>query len=118
MPGTMYNQPSGVMDRWQNDGDTGPYQGFSNSNSARSLANSRFLQSDAIISDASFIRLKNISLSYTLPRELTKKISCRLSIQAQNVLTFTKYKGIDPEFKISGYLPPLRVYTTSIQLTF
>lgn len=118
MPGTMYNQPSGVLAYWKNPGDRGPYQGYSNSNAARSLANSRFLQSDAIISDASFIRLKNISLSYRLPQEWTKKMSCRLSIQGQNVLTFTKYRGIDPEFKLSGYLPPLRIYTTSIQITF
>jgi TonB-linked SusC/RagA family outer membrane protein len=118
MPGTMNNQPSGVLARWQNSGDEGPYQGYSNSNGACSLANTRFSQSDTAISDASFIRLKNISLSYRLPQEWTKKINCRLSIQGQNLLTFTNYKGIDPEFKITGYLPPLRIYTTSIQINF
>ncbi|MDQ1164658.1 SusC/RagA family TonB-linked outer membrane protein [Flavobacterium sp. SORGH_AS_0622] len=118
MPGTMYNQPSGVLSHWENPGDAGPYQGYSDSNGNRSVANSRLLQSDAAISDASFVRLKNISLSYSLPNEWTKKLTCRLSLQGQNVLTFTKYKGIDPEFKNTGYLPPLRIYTTSIQITF
>lgn len=118
MPGSMYNQPGGVMNHWQNPGDSGPYQGYSDSNETLSLANSRFLQSDAAISDASYIRLKNISLSYHLPQRWTKKFNCKLSFQGQNVITFTKYKGIDPEFKVAGYLPPLRIYTTSIQLTF
>lgn len=118
MPGTMNNQPSGVLAHWQNLGDTGPYQGYSDSNSARSLANSRLIQSDAAIGDASFIRLKNISLTYRLPQEWTKKMTCSLSFQGQNILTLTRYKGIDPEFRITGYLPPLRIYTTSIQITF
>lgn len=118
MPGTMSNQLSGVTDHWMNPGDSGPYQGYSNSNSLRNLANSRYSQSDASISDASYIRLKNISLSYQLPKEWTKNFSCRLSFQGQNVLTFTKYKGMDPEFKSAGYLPPLRIYSTAVNITF
>ncbi|MTH15901.1 SusC/RagA family TonB-linked outer membrane protein [Flavobacterium sp. LC2016-01] len=118
MPGTMSNQPSGVTSHWQNAGDMGPYQGYSDSNAARRTTNTRYIQSDAAISDASYIRLKNISLSYELPKSWTKSINCRLSVEGQNVLTFTKYKGIDPEFKVSGFLPPLRIFSTSIQLTF
>jgi len=118
MPGTMVNQPIGVLNHWKQPSDSGPYQGFSDSNSARSLANNRYFQSDDAISDASYIRLKNISISYKLPQELTKKFSCRISLQGHNVWTITKYKGIDPEFKNVGYLPPLRVYTTSIQINF
>ena len=118
MPGTMTNQPTGVTAHWQSPGDAGPYQGYSDSDGNRSLANFQFSQSDAAVSDASFIRLKNISLTYEFPQSWTKKFSCRIGIQGQNVLTFTKYKGIDPEFKVSGYLPPLRVWSSSIQLTF
>lgn len=118
MPGTMNNQSGGVAQHWQSQGDLGPYQAYSVSNSEKQQANLRYLQSDASIVDASYIRLKNISLTYELPKSWTKKIICRLSLQGQNVLTFTNYKGIDPEFKTSGYLPPLKIYTTSIQLTF
>ncbi|MBF4485796.1 SusC/RagA family TonB-linked outer membrane protein [Flavobacterium sp. CSZ] len=118
MPGTMFNQPDGVIAHWQGSGDVGPYQGYSNSNTVRNIANSQFSQSDAAISDASYIRLKNISLSYQLPKEWTKTMMCRLSIQGQNVLTFTRYKGIDPEFRIAGYVPPLRIYSTAIQIIF
>lgn len=118
MPGTMNNQSGGVAQHWQSEGDLGSYQAYSVSNSAKQQAYLRYLQSDASIVDASYIRLKNISLTYQLPKSWTKKIICRLSLQGQNVLTFTNYKGIDPEFKTSGYLPPLKIYTTSIQLTF
>ena len=118
MPGTMSNQPIGVTEHWQQEGDPGPYQGYSVTNSSRTTANTRFIQSDASISDASFIRLKNISLTYELSKKWTKKVTCRLSLQGQNVLTFTKYKGIDPEFRVSGYVPPLKIYTSSIQLSF
>ena len=118
MPGIMANQPSAVLSRWQNPSDTGPYQAFSDSDESRTIAYYQFSTSDAAISDASFIRLKNISLTYQLPRALTKKFNCKIGLQGQNIFTITKYKGIDPEFKYTGYLPPLRVFTTTIQLTF
>ncbi|MET3030547.1 SusC/RagA family TonB-linked outer membrane protein [Flavobacterium johnsoniae UW101] len=119
MPGTMNNQSTSIASHWQSeDKDQGTYQGYSVSNSSKLQAYLRYTQSDASISDASYIRLKNISLTYELPKTWTKKITCRLSLQGQNVLTFTKYKGIDPEFRSTGYLPPLKIYTSSIQLTF
>ncbi|MDR6785272.1 TonB-linked SusC/RagA family outer membrane protein [Pedobacter africanus] len=117
-PGTMNNQPSGVISRWQKPNDVGVYQAYSNSNGSRITANTRLIGSDAAYSDASYIRLKNIALSYQLPKNLTKNFTCKISLQGQNVLTFTKYKGIDPEFRVGGYLPPLRIYTGSIQLIF
>jgi TonB-linked SusC/RagA family outer membrane protein len=118
MPGTMVNQPAGVTQHWQNPGDEGPYQAYSDSNATLRAASTRFSQSDAAISDASYVRLKNVSLSFDLPQSWTKKFTCKLSLQGQNILTITSYKGIDPEFRSSGYLPPLRIYTTSIQITF
>lgn len=118
MPGTMVNQPVGVSQHWQNPGDAGPYQAYSDSNAALRAASTRFSQSDAAIGDASYVRLKNVSLSFDLPQTWTKKFTCRLSLQGQNILTISSYKEIDPEFRSSGYLPPLRIYTTSIQLTF
>jgi hypothetical protein len=39
-------------------------------------------------------------------------------MQGQNVLTFTRYKGGDPEFRDTGYLPPLRVFSAGVQLSF
>jgi TonB-linked SusC/RagA family outer membrane protein len=118
MPGTMVNQPEGVTQHWQNPGDTGPYQSYSNSNAQKRAASIRYSQSDAAISDASFIRLKNVAISFDLPQSWTKKFFCKISLQGQNLLTITPYKGIDPEFRSSGYLPPLRIITTSLHVTF
>jgi TonB-linked SusC/RagA family outer membrane protein len=88
-------------------------------NSAVTTAYSRYLLSDAAIQDASYIRLKNISLSYDLKVKTAQNLKCLLFIQGQNVLTFTNYKFGDPEFKLSTmYLPPLKVYTAGVRLTF
>ncbi|MFP9097754.1 SusC/RagA family TonB-linked outer membrane protein [Flavobacterium sp. RHBU_24] len=119
MPGTMVNQPVDVLERWQNPGDQSPYQQFSSgANFPALIANTRYMQSDAGISDASYIRLKNISLSYDIPQQWTGNAKCRVSVQAQNLLTFTSYKGADPEFKVAGVLPPLKMFTTNLTFTF
>jgi TonB-linked SusC/RagA family outer membrane protein len=52
------------------------------------------------VEDGSFVKLDNVRLGYTVPKELTRQVSIesiRLFVQAQNVLTFSKYKGLDPE---------------------
>lgn len=119
VPGTRSNQISDVTNHWQTSGDTNPYQAYtSGTNSSAVQAYYNYVESDAAITDASYIRLKNISLSYVVPEKWTKNMQCRLSIQGQNMVTLTKYKGADPEFKAIGYLPPLKVFTSSIQLTF
>jgi TonB-linked SusC/RagA family outer membrane protein len=75
-------------------------------------------QSDATISDASFIRLKNVALSYQLPSEWQKRMHlqmARLYLQIQNLLTITHYQGLDPE--TGGLnLPPLRMITAGVQV--
>lgn len=118
MPGRMTNQPTAVVNHWQQVGDTAGYQQYSTGvNSAVVDAFSKYTESDAAISDASFIRLKNVSLSYTLPAKWLSGMKCRLFVEGQNLLTITKYKGADPEFKAPGYLPPLRVFTAGLQFT-
>ena len=79
--------------------------------------------SNYVISDASFIRLKNLSLSYTLPSSWQKKAhlsNARIYIQGQNLFTITNYKGLDPEtssrFGVLG-LPTLRMLTAGVQIT-
>jgi len=59
-----------------------------------------FIPSSQWVFDGSYIRLKNIMLGYTLPEQINERIkirSLRFYISAQNILTFTKYKGYDPE---------------------
>lgn len=119
MPGTMNNQTDRITNRWQNVGDTSELQKYSTGADAKTLdAASKYFSSDAVITDASYVRLKNVSLSFLLPKEWIKKVQCRISFEGQNLLTFTPYKGMDPEFKFTGYLPPLTVFTTGLNLTF
>lgn len=117
--GNMSNQPTSVMNHWQQPGDVAPHQIFTNgTNSGAVGAYDYYAQSDALISDASYVRLKNISISYDVPERLLKNVHCRLFAEAQNLLTFTKFEGADPEFKTSGFLPPLRIISAGLQLTF
>ena len=59
--------------------------------------NKSYANSDFWLEDASFIKLKNISLSYRIPRRVLKFASVQLSVRAQDLFTITRYKGMDPE---------------------
>jgi TonB-linked SusC/RagA family outer membrane protein len=116
--GYNVNQNTDMLNAWQQAGDIVPYQMYTTgANSAAATAFTRYASSDAMIVDGSYIRLKNISLVYALPLGL-KGINCKLSLQGQNVLTFTHYKGGDPEFRYTSTLPPLRVFSAGVQLNF
>lgn len=118
-PGSFSNQPAALASSWQTPGDHAPYQLFTAGyNAAATTAYSNYTASDGAITDASFLRLKNIALSYNLPQQWIKGVKCRASLQAQNLLTWTPYKGADPEFAIIGYLPPLRTVTAGLLFTF
>src|SRR5690606_19956278 len=119
IPGLMTNKPIDVLDRWQVIGDSGPLQRYSTGGNPQvRQAFNRFKNSNETLSDASFIRLKTISLGYTLPKGQIKGIDCRVYIQGQNLLTFTGYDWGDPEFVGLGWLPPLRQITLGTQFTF
>ena len=86
--------------------------------------NKVFANSDFWLEDASFVKVKNISLSYYIPRRVTKFAGIRLTLSAQDVFTFTGYKGMDPEV-YSGYdgldygaYPVPRTYTFAVQFRF
>ncbi len=118
-PGGFSNQPSVVLNRWQEPGDITDIQRFTQTGSGV-LAYNNLLQSTAANADRSFVRLKNVSLSYMLPVELVEKIGLqqlRLYLQGQNLLTFTDFIGLDPETQQFA-LPPLRTITLGAQLTF
>lgn len=118
VPGMMANQPAAVLDHWQQSGNSGAYQIYTTGvNSAAVEAAAKYIESDAAITDASFIRLKNVSLSYNLPSLWLRGLKCRVFAEMQNLLTLTPYKGADPEFRAPGYLPPLCTISAGIQLT-
>jgi TonB-dependent starch-binding outer membrane protein SusC len=116
---TNENQPTYVLNHWQKAGDQSNVQQFSENYNAAYNAYNYLLNSDAIITDASFLRLQNLALSYRFHSIWGKKAhiqNMRIYIQCQNLLTITSYKGIDPETGSTG-LPPVRVITVGLQVT-
>lgn len=113
------NQPVSVWDRWQKPGNVAPVQRFNSDFSLYQSLNDA-LSSSAGWTDASYIRLKNASLSWELPKTWKNRIgfqNARLYVHAQNLLTITGYDGYDPENRSAGSLPPLRVITFGIRVT-
>lgn len=119
-PGIPINQPDIVLNRWRSAGDEADIQKFtSRSGGPAGLAAYNLSRSDGIFSDASFIRLKNVALSYTMSSKWCKKIAlsaCSIYVQAQNAAILTKYKGSDPETQDFYVLPPLRTIVAGIRL--
>ena len=62
-----------------------------------SKTNRSYVESTQYLQDGSYVRLKNISLSYTLPKKATRFADVRFTLSAQNLYTITNYKGYDPE---------------------
>ena len=118
-PGGKRNHLVIVKDRWQQPGDNATYQAYtSGANSSLSSSHHNYTQSNAVFEDVSYIKLKNISLSYTLPKDVLKMIECKFILRGQNLLTFTKYEGFDPESVYINKIPALRILTTGVQLNF
>lgn len=115
------NQPVIVMDRWQTQGEHTGIQKFTASpTSPAFIAASRLMLSDAIISDASYLRCKTVSLAYNLPAPWLRRLkieSSKIYFNAQNLFVITKYKGSDPEVQNLYALPTLRTLALGIQLT-
>ena len=100
--GTNYNMLSDILNAWTPENP--------NSNIPRinaSDANGNYgTTSDWYIENGSYLRIKNVTLGYTLPGALTKQVglnSLRVYVTANNLYTFTKYKGFDPEVGMDQY---------------
>ncbi|WP_233530569.1 SusC/RagA family TonB-linked outer membrane protein [Gelidibacter salicanalis] len=116
-PGFLGNKPVEFLYAWKNPGDSEHIQKVSQSFSAL-VSSSNASNSSISIEDASFLRLKNISLSYQLPQDILEKLkltSAKVFVSAQNLLTITKYGGLDPQGG-SRAVPPLRTITCGIQV--
>ncbi|MDO5978213.1 SusC/RagA family TonB-linked outer membrane protein [Flavivirga spongiicola] len=121
-PGTFaVNQPELVLDRWQQSGDENPIQRFASiSNNEAFMAWTRYGigRSNGGVTDASFIRLRNVSLTYTIPKAYTKDMDINIYLQGQNLFTITRYDGADPEVQTSATLSSLRQFTLGFNLSF
>jgi len=130
LPGSMSNLPaelSGMF--WEQPGDkatlqrltTGSYQAGPNGTLAQ-RAGSYFSSSDVVYSDDTFLRLKNLSLSYSIPAAYLKKVGMKAAniyVNAQNLLTFTNYKFGDPEMPGALYtIPVQRIIAGGVSIDF
>ncbi|UOB17944.1 SusC/RagA family TonB-linked outer membrane protein [Abyssalbus ytuae] len=120
------NYPDVVLDRWQNPGDITDIQKFTTSASILDIydLNGGHVPayfSDFQYTDVSFIRLKNIALSYDLPEKLLEEMGMsafRIYAKGYNLLTFTPYKAGDPETASLNRLPPLRTIILGAEISF
>jgi TonB-linked SusC/RagA family outer membrane protein len=122
LPGASFtNQPTYVLNRWQKTGDDASIQRYFGAASATLSANRTAQQSDFAYGDASYIRLKNVSLSWRFPQTWIRKLhmqTARLYMLGQNLATITNYIGLDPETRNQKTLPPLRIITLGAQIGF
>lgn len=123
-PGTMFNQPLVALDRWtlDNIGAGLPkLTAIAGSAAYSAINNIRLYGSNFKLGDASYLRLKNISLAFELPKKLTRKIGVerlRFYANAQNLFVLTGYKYADPETQTLLRTGPLKNISTGIQTTF
>ena len=114
--------------RWTGSGSTNENPRLSTG--ANDVAYHNNELSNYFIEDGSYLRIKNIQLGYSLPSSITKRIRAqkvRFYIAANNLATFTKYRGFDPDFNSSGPLdggidygayPQARIYMVGFNLNF
>lgn len=122
---TYVNRPVSQLNRWTGEGST-------NENPRVSLTdpNQNARVSDRFVEDGSFMRIKNVQLGYTLPRDISMRAKIeklRVYVSSQNLFTITNYSGLDPEIGAlnaleigidRGFYPQARTFLGGIQLAF
>ena len=119
------NRPAWILDRWIGEGTSNRIPRMTNAN-----PNQNWRSSDLYIKDGSYLRLKTAQIGYTLPQKVVRAISLksvRVYVAGENLLTFTKYDGFDPEMVSGGYTtigidrgiyPQARTITVGATITF
>jgi TonB-linked SusC/RagA family outer membrane protein len=123
---TYVNRPVSALNRW-----TGPGTSRSEPRVNLSDPNQNARVSDRFVEDGSYLRVKNVQLGYSLPDDLTKRLHLgkfRLYLSGQNLFTFTRYSGMDPEIGAysgaldagidRGFYPQARAYVGGINVVF
>lgn len=118
-PGMLTNQTVAIEQRWAHPGQMAVYQQLTtNTGTAAGKQLGNYTASSAVMTDASFLRLKTVALSWQPGWEWMRRWhgGVRLFVRAQNLVTFTRYKGTDPETQ-GLVLPPLRTMEAGIKMT-
>jgi TonB-linked SusC/RagA family outer membrane protein len=125
IPGVaLVNEPAALLSRWQKPGDISQIQRltagrYSTLDRQAITAANVFDNSTGAYSDASYIRLKNVSFAYSLPKSALKKLfiqGCTFYINAQNLFLITGYKVGDPETQSIYSIPPQRTIVAGLNL--
>ena len=111
-----YDQSTTVLDYWKKPGDVTQFPAYSQ----------QFTQFDSrLIENASFMRLKNLSIGYSIPSAILKRTNViknfKVFVTGRNLLTVTKYTGPDPEIDsnlTTGANPNTKQYTVGVEITF
>ncbi|RZS75568.1 SusC/RagA family TonB-linked outer membrane protein [Pseudobacter ginsenosidimutans] len=117
--GNMSNLPEVLTDRSIPGAKTGTYQraGIIAYSPAVLTANTMSYSSTLSPVSANYVKLRNLSLAYSIPELGKSSIGCKLFLQGQNLLTISRYPGADPETEFN-YLPTLRTITFGASLIF
>ena len=110
-----------ALRRWQKPGDI--------TDVPKIMWDQQIRVTDQDLINASYFAIKNITLGYTLPKTLTRKLTIerlRVYVQAENLVTWTKYWGFDPEISSGatslgvdrGIYPQARTYTVGVNVSF
>jgi TonB-dependent starch-binding outer membrane protein SusC len=117
----IVNVPDYFRNRWRKPGDQSNIQRVSTKGDWEATnAINNYLESDARLTSASYIRLRNIYFAYNLPVVKSHQRffkTLRLFIVAGNLFTVTNYKGADPETQTLFTLPPLQTLVAGIQVS-
>jgi hypothetical protein len=120
-PGTFYNgnsnQPVTVLNRWQKQGDIATIARY-NSNYTL-IVRPPTTNEGFSYTAGSYIRLKNASLSWQLPKAWSNGAhlqNAQIYFRGQNLMTITGYKGLDPETRSISTLPPLQMWTVGAKV--
>lgn len=114
---SSFNMSKSVLDYWKEPGDVARFPGFDVA---------QFTQFDSrLIENASFMRLKNLTVSYSLPADLLRRSgilsAVRIYLTGRNVFTVTGYTGPDPEVDSNltlGAYPNSKQFSAGIEITF
>ena len=114
-----YNEPALILGKqWQKPGDQATLMKFT---STGFIGKSAINNSTAVVSDASYFRLTNLSISYRLADAYIRKIGMKaasISVNCRNLFTISPYKVGDPSTQLIYNVPPQRIVAGMLNLTF
>ncbi len=121
-PGSIYNVPTLALDRWQSAGQITDVQKYTTSVGSITGTSGFYAMyfSGRSYTDASFVRMKNVYLSYDIPARwlnVAHISALKFYIQGQNLFVISGYEGADPETQSYTRMAPLRTITGGLQLT-